>query len=550
MARINKKKAKAPTKTVEDELRQRPDATENMEGGLAFQMKAKTKLATMAATCMVNEPKFYKTEKDGKVVAQNQDHELIKLAHEVAKTDKAYVLKLAAFLRHELYMRTISTTLWVESVLATPPKTANPLVRKYAPSILVRADEPAEAIAYFIAKRGQLGDKGPAGVVLPHSMRKGIADAMHNFQRYHISKYDRVKADVHQRDVINVGHITPKDKEEETLYKDVLAKTLAPAETWEDTLMRWKDKGYKSKKEAWEAILPKMGVMAKLRNLRNVLEEDISKRALDGLIAYITKPEVVHNSKLFPIRYYTAWKSIQGMDGATELQAALEKALDISMDNLPVWDDITMLSCDWSQSMESKMSDKSVITNKEIGALLMCMATKLCKLPIATIFADTLAMVQAPDNMNGRIIESMNQLMRHNIGSSTNAWLCLDYLNQHKTKVKRWVCLSDCQCYNSYSANKGAESVASLWRKYKERINPNAFMYSIDLAGYGTSMVPEDDPGTCLLAGWSDRVLEFVPMFETTGQTLVSRIESIDENTYRKKPEEKRESEQEEIPAS
>lgn len=553
-------------KTVDDNLRESPEAIKNYEGGLAFEMKKKTKLATMSATCFYDEPKFYKEEKDGRVVATNQDHILIKTAREVAKQDKEFLPKLAAYLRNELYMRKIASVLWVEAVLAHPPGTPQPAVRKFAPSILKRADEPGEAMAYFISQRGELGDgltrearqsaakvglksvpmsyrTAKPGVVLPHSIRKGINDAVRqNFDQYQISKYNTDNADVKMRDVIHLASVKPVNKEMSKVYKSVFAGTIPPAETWEDQLMRWKEKGFKSKKAAWEAIIPKMGYMALMRNLRNFLQEEISVKSLEVVINRLTKPEAVRNSKQFPYRFYTAWKSIQGMPASVDLQNALEKAIDISMDNLPRWDGISMLSADWSGSMDSAVSEKSVITRKEVGALLMCMASRLCEKAICSIFGDAIAIVNAPDDMEGKIIKAMNQLIRHNVGSSTNAWLAIDYMVQEKVKVKRWVCLSDCQAYNSYEAARGygygyggnREQVATVWQRYKSTINPGAFCYSIDLAGYGTSMVPEDDNQTCLLGGWSDKVLSFVPLFEKAGDDMVGAIERVTPEKYAK----------------
>ena len=55
-------------------------------------------------------------------------------------------------------------------------------------------------------------------------------------------------------------------------------------------------------------------------------------------------------------------------------------------------------------------------------------------------------------------------------------------------------------------------------------MNPGVYVYSVDLAGNGTSQFPEDEKRVALLAGWSERFLEFVPLFEADGTQAIDRI--------------------------
>ncbi|HOK59180.1 MAG TPA: hypothetical protein PK659_10065 [Methanothrix sp.] len=45
----------------------------------------------------------------------------------------------------------------------------------------------------------------------------------------------------------------------------------------------------------------------------------------------------------------------------------------------------------------------------------------------------------------------------------------------------------------------------------------------MDIVGYDTRKVPEDAPNVFTIAGWSDRVLEMIPMLER-GSDVVSEI--------------------------
>jgi hypothetical protein len=50
------------------------------------------------------------------------------------------------------------------------------------------------------------------------------------------------------------------------------------------------------------------------------------------------------------------------------------------------------------------------------------------------------------------------------------------------------------------------------------------YLYSVDLAGYGTSQFPTDERRVALLAGWSERFLEFIPLFEQDETQAIERI--------------------------
>ena len=88
----------------------------------------------------------------------------------------------------------------------------------------------------------------------------------------------------------------------------------------------------------------------------------------------------------------------------------------------------------------------------------------------------------------------------------------------------RVILLSDMQCYdNAWYSNK---SVVEYATKYRSTINPNLIVYSVDLAGYGTTQLPPDDPRLAKIAGWSDRIFKFIPMFESDKKTAIGVIEN------------------------
>lgn len=122
MSKFNK------TQSINESLKNRPDATLNYEGGLAYIPKAKTKLLTMVATSLVGEDKFYTS-------GEKHDTELLATIHSVIKDDPEFVLKLAAYARNVLNMRSVSLVLLGEFANSEAVGTV-PNARKYVEKTL------------------------------------------------------------------------------------------------------------------------------------------------------------------------------------------------------------------------------------------------------------------------------------------------------------------------------------------------------------------------------------------------------------------------------
>jgi hypothetical protein len=560
------------------EMWNRPDAVPNMEGGLAFKMDDYNELVMRTISCFFGEPDFYQKvdETTGIIQAKNQNHELLQIAQRVALADPKFVLQLAAYARNVLHLRTIPVILWTEVAILHGLKKIPGLqdtgeyIEGYAPAILKRADEPAEALAYYIAKNGSFLGNGARypqfarkGVVLVHAMRKGIEEAIFtNFDHYQLSKYNRKNAAVKQKDMINLVHPNTNKNHEafwnggreywNTIFQRLLDGTLPPAETWEDTLMRWKEKGFSSKKDAWEAIIPKMGYMALLRNLRNMIEANIHPTMMETVFAKLRNPEEVKKSKQFPFRFYTAYKMIEQMSFDNtkyqqKAQSALEDAMDASLNNnLPRWPGHTAVVADFSGSMDHRMSSNSVVSLKEVAALFMVMSSKLCEDAESYIFADYAQQVNIHERSG--VLDNVQRLLAINVGTSTEAWTIMsDFISNNK-QYDRMVLFSDMQCYNvsdrdRVSRSEGEEGgwsyhrwqIAPLWNRYKRVVNPNAYLYSMNLADYGASIVPIDTYNLFLGGGFSDRILEFVPLFESTRVGLIEKIKAVKPYDFYKK---------------
>lgn len=488
--------------SVEQRVSGHADATTNYEGGLAFRVDPEMELYLRTCTCLF-EDKFY----------TSGEQQLAELRAIIKQCPRAYVLQLAAYARQKMHLRSAPLVLLAEaSVMQSQAREPKTDVRAYTPKIVQRADEPAELVAYWLANIG-----GGKKHNFPNALRLGLSDALANFNAYQLAKYNRNGA-VKLRDVIQIVHPRPANEEQSALYKQTLDGTLPTPETWETAIS-----GKGSTAASWNAIAPKMGTMALLRNLRN-FEEKNAKDALTIAVARFTDREAVLESKQLPFRWYTASKHVQGQ----KIRDALHTALDLSLSLVEPWPGETVILSDNSGSMHSGLSLQGETQYIEVASLLSAMSVALCPDGYRVgVFGERFAWVNV--SKRDSILTNMQRIANTDVGHSTDAWKAIAAMRQEKVRADRVVLFSDMQCYNSGNRHGWAfglsQSLPAEWLRYKREVNPKARLYSVDLAGYGTAQFPQDQPDTVLLAGWSDQVLDFVRHYEA-GRTAVDRIKA------------------------
>ncbi len=506
------------TNTVKQQIAERTDKTTNKEDAIAFTPSDKLKLYLQTASWLVGEPKFYHDEDSEGNSLENQDQQILELIRRVAKEDPQFVLKLAVYARNELYLRTAPQIILVECSLIAEAK---PFVRKAVPNIVKRPDEMTTCVAYLTSKIGNIGNASPSGS-MPASLKRGLADVFKTFTEYQLQKYNNKRKTVKLLDVLRLTHPTPKDKEQSLMFKRLVEDKLVTPDTWETITSK---EG--STKESWIKASKVMPYMALLRNLRNLIQNDaLSEEVLKKLV----DTEQVRKSKQFPYRFYSAYREIEnGTEGFSTVKVleALEGALEQSISNIPQLNGNTFISADNSGSMQSAVSGRSKIMCSEIANLSMAIAAKFCETTICSIFADQIATVSFPKT-NGAI-SNMRSIHQGTVGYGTNGYLTLDYLLKNNIKADRIILFSDMQMYDTgYSNYQGlGDSLYQKLLEYKRRINPNVFVYSIDLAGYGSLQIPEDESNVVQIGGWSDKIFKFMRIFENEKQTALNEIEKI-----------------------
>lgn len=557
MAKQNSK-ASVITQTEEH-----PAATLNYEGGLSYELDAKTRLYTRVATSLVGEPKFYQDGAD-------HDAEILSDVRAVAELDPEWILKLAAYARQVLHLRSVPTLLLVEASLIPACK---PWVRQYSPQIVRRADELTEVVAYFTRRVGDIGSRGQSGgaYAFPNSLKRALADAFSRFDEYQLVKYDR-EGQVKLRDVLRVidrkvGYPVGQAMRD-YLVQGKLDEGALPLTAAKNRLMRQEQFGEEARalaqaahatwevviskfggsKETWEAVIPQMGYMALLRNLRNFLKAGVD---LKPVLARITDSNEVQRSKQLPFRFFSAFREVEQMKSCEGRHATLEavcQALELSVVNLPKLPGVTLIAADNSGSMEATLSQRGSVRYADVANLMGAIAHSLCEEAVVGAFGTDFAPVEL-DSTESTIGRMHRFAKADTRGMSTNAYRVMQYLRgawrqarsdswcgatyerqdfkarTEPIRVDRIILLSDMQCYDDRYFY-GGESLAAELRRYRAAVNPHVYVYSVDLAGYGTSQFPPDEPRVAMLAGWSERILEFISLFEGDRTQAVERIGS------------------------
>lgn len=134
--------------------------------------------------------------------------------------------------------------------------------------------------------------------------------------------------------------------------------------TWEDALSLAGDTVPKA--ALWDALIPTMGYMALLRNLRNFDEAGIGRQSAEFVQRKLADPNQVDRSRQFPFRFYSAYMAAPN----SRWVQPLDEALTRSCSNIPLLRGRTLVLCDTSGSMSwGHVSNGSKRTYAEVAAL-------------------------------------------------------------------------------------------------------------------------------------------------------------------------------------
>lgn len=363
----------------------------NAEGGPGFVSDAKGELFRLAVVNFVGEDTFYESSAD-------RDMRFNNLIRQVALEDFDWLAKMLGWLRTGANMRSASVTGAAQAVQARVEAGQFDGNADLIDSVLQRGDEPSEFLAYWHSMFGRN---------LPQAVRKGLERAVVRlYNERSFLKWDSVKRGVRMADVVELIHPAPSAEWQRVLFRHMLddrhhkdavasgdlpvlharstwaamsdqrklavVKSRGASEalhtaglTWENVLS---DLGGSADKAVlWNAIAPTMGLMAVIRNLRNMDEAGIDRTVARNLASRIADPDEVAKSRLLPFRFLSAYLAAP----SDRWKQPLTDALEESLKSVPELPGTTLVLVDTSASMSSMgYSARSTVTPAMAGGLL------------------------------------------------------------------------------------------------------------------------------------------------------------------------------------
>ena len=486
------------------------------EGGLAHLRHAESDLFLLAATNMVGEDTFYER-------ASDRDARYVDLVRHVTSTNPAFVAGLAPYLRESMRMRSAAVVMAAEYVAA-----GGPFGRAVVAGVLQRPDEPAEMIGYWMATHGRH---------IPMAVKRGVADAVRRLYNERAAlRYDGLSRQVRMADVIELTHPQPRDDRQSALFRWLLDRrhhddavadpnrlpALAaaaelealPADdrrrvlrargptalaeagfSWE-RLSGWLPGGMDA--EAWTKVIPSMGVMALVRNLRNFDQAGIGDEAVEAVIAKITDADEVAKARLFPYQVWAAYKHAPSDDW----KRALGRTVDLTVASVPRLDG-TLVVIDTSSSMQAPVSGRSTMSRVEVAAV-MAMATvrRGARDVDVVVFGHDNARVKA---LGGASVLSGVAKVVGLVGSVGHSTFGHTAIAKHfdAKRHRRVVIFTDDQQHDSG----------------RVRLDHVPLIYTVNLAGYAPSALPSGEHGRYTLGGFTDATFTAMKVLEDGSDT-------------------------------
>jgi hypothetical protein len=482
------------------------------EGAPGYARDAKSELFLLAVANMVAENTFYE-----RADARNERYE--RLVAQVALEDQDWTARFLGWLRAEGNMRSASLVGALEAARALLAA-GKPGSRQIVKSVLRRADEPGEALAYWTSRYGR---------AIPKPVKRAIADgATAMYDEYSLLKYDTGSKGFRFADVLELTHPTPKAPWQGALFACALARRhnrdqacaeslsmlaanaqlraaadtdpgvmLNPAAlkwagmTWEDALSLV---GSKVDKAAlWSALVPSMGYMALLRNLRNFDESGVPDGVAATVAARLADPEQVAKSRQFPFRFLAAYRAAPSLRWGH----ALELGLTASLANVPTLDGRTLILVDLSGSMcdyaGGRNSDMSRADVAKVFGAGLAMRTD----PTLVWFDTSSGRVDVPKG--GSLLRLIEAFPRAGGGTYTAA------------AVQRWYAGHDRVVIVTDEQAHGDGDVTAAVPKHVP-------VYTWNLAGYQHGHAPSGLGTRHTFGGLSDAAFRLIPLLESAGK--------------------------------
>ena len=387
--------------------------------------------------------------------------------------------------------------------------------------VIFRPDDMAEILAGYIALNGQIqqtvttvngvpvsNDVKTSGPKLSNAMKKGFKSALESLDTYSLLKY---KSNL--IDIINLVHPSPKLSRATVEYNGEKVSTIdaimkgynVSANTWEvnqgeagQIVAKAVKEGKLTDKEAketltqakadnWKELLDtnKLGILAALRNLRNVLLNNTESSTINKLCDLVSNPALIREGKIMPYQLDLANEIMIAEFNspyARQISQALAKGYELAIPNLSALipgQNVIFLDQSGSMGYEIKLLGQKYSSRTSCISKAALIAATIAKATNADIivFGSSAKYVQYNPNLD--VFTLAKQLSTADMGG-TNLATAWKLAQSSGRKYTRTFILSDNEC------NRG--NTYSSYMSYVKNVG-HPYVYSVDLAGYGTNCI-------------------------------------------------------------
>jgi len=425
-------------------LRKENRVVVNYEGAKAYTMTPAEELYSAVVTTGLSNTLYEKG-----------NNRLTRIQSLITKNDPEFVAKLAIYARKDMYLRSIPLVLTTE---LAKQASGTDLVSRTVDGVIQRADEITELLAYYQLANERTETKKLNK--LSKQIQKGLVKSFNKFDEYQFAKYNR-KAEVTLKDALFLVHPKAKDENQQAIFNKIVNDALETPYTWEVELSvlgqtKFADEAERKSafKNKWEELIfsNKLGYMATLRNLRNILEANVSSDAMYKVCNYLSDEKAVRNSKQLPFRFLAAYRELKTIDSPylSSILEALEDAVMVSAKNIKGFgfETSVVIAADVSGSMQQPVSPKSKVLLYDIGLLMSMMLQSQCKNVISGMFGDTWKRIPMPKNGILRNVDAFYK-REGEVGYSTNGYLVIEDLLNRREKVDKVMLFTDTQLWDS-----------------------------------------------------------------------------------------------------
>lgn len=359
---------------------------------------------------------------------------ITELVQKLAKTNPKFVEHLAIAARSNFKLRHVP--LLITRGLAQ----ARALRADVLNAVIQRPDEMGEFLSLYW-KDGK--------VPLANQVKKGLSMALNKFNEYQLAKWDKNNSSIRIRDVLFLTHAKPKDAKTAELFRKLADQSLETPDTWETQLSAGADK-----RETFERLMAerKLGALAFLRNLRNMVQAGVDERAIRAYGASVNAERVL------PFRYIAAARIVP------QFEDMLEQMMFRSLESHEKIPGKTTIMVDCSGSMfGTKVSSKSDLDRFDAASALAMLCREICE--EVEIYGFSTHAVRVPARRGFALVEAI----RNSTGGGTAIG---ESFKQVPKNADRYVIITDEQSYDRPAAPpKGSNGYLINVAAYKNGVN-------------------------------------------------------------------------------